>query len=127
MNMVLFAQKRLFCLILMAYTALSVRGTFSFAVVESLPFITFERENTVQNKIFASLENFFIHYPAEEPILFTRLGSTRFSSVHISFHHGVSLFGSLINEKPYTQLSLIADTKTQCSDLRNNILLKLRI
>ncbi|MDR3335265.1 MAG: hypothetical protein LBT13_10345 [Treponema sp.] len=127
MGMVWFAQKRLFCLIVMAYTALSVLGTCSFAVVEPFHAVKSEIANKTQDKIFGSLENFFIQHPAEESIIITKSGSTRFSPLRIGFQRLASLLDSLINEKPYSKSSIIAGTKTQYSDLRNNILLKLRI
>ncbi|MDR3171167.1 MAG: hypothetical protein LBU17_05980 [Treponema sp.] len=105
---------------LMAYTALSVLGTFSFAVVEPYHAVLGE-------KVFGALENFFIQQPAEEPVLITKLGSTRFSPLRIGFQRLASLLSVLINEKPDAQLCYINGTKTQHSDLKNNILLKLRI
>ncbi|MDR3343676.1 MAG: hypothetical protein LBT14_13025 [Treponema sp.] len=127
MGMVWFVQKRLFCLILMAYTALSVLGTFSFAAVEPYHSVKLGFENKAQDKTFASLENFFLQQPAEEPTIITKSGSTRFSPLRIGFQRLTALLGSLINEKPYSKSSHITGTKTQYSDLKNTILLKLRI
>jgi hypothetical protein len=121
MGMVWCAQKRLFCLIITAYTALAVLGTYSGAAVEPYHAVQCEIENKTQDKIFGSLENFFIQHPAEEPAIITKLGSTRFSPCI------ASLVGSPISGKPYAQSFHINGTKTQYHDLRKNILLKLRI
>jgi hypothetical protein len=124
MNMVWFAQKKLLCLIVMAYTAMSVLGTFSFAVLEPYHAVKSEIENNrTQDKIFGSVETFFTQHPAEEPVILAKLGSARFSPLRVAF-----LSGSSISGKPYSKSSsIIAGMQIQYSDLKNNILLKLRI
>jgi hypothetical protein len=111
----------------MAYTALSVLGTFSFAAVEPFQSVKFEIENKTQDKIFGSLGNFFLQHPAEEPTIITKSDGTRFSPLPMGFQRLVSLSGSPISGKPCSKSSVIAGTKIQYSDLKNNILLKLRI
>jgi hypothetical protein len=103
---------------------MSILGTFSFAVLEPYHAVKSEIENNgTQDKIFGSVENFFIQHPAEEPTILAKLGSTRFFPLRLA-----SLSGSLISGKPCSKSSsTIAGIQIQYSDPKNNILLKLRI
>jgi hypothetical protein len=127
MDIVWFAQKKLLCLILMAYTAISVLGTFSFAVVEPYHAVESEIKNKTQDNTFGSVENFFIQHPAEEPVILAALGSARFSPLRMGFQRIASLLGTLISGKPYSKSSTIASIQIHYSDIKNHILLKLRI
>jgi hypothetical protein len=111
----------------MAYTALSVLGTFSFATVEPFYAITLKEENKTQDKLFCSSAHFFIQYPAEEPATFTTLGSTRFSPLHMGFQRNASLLGSPIGGTSFSKSSPMVCTKLAYTNLKNTILLKLRI
>jgi hypothetical protein len=111
----------------MAYTALSVLGTFSFAAVEPYHPVKFEIENKTQDKIFGSLENYFIQHPAEEPTIITKSGSAQFSPLRMGFQRITSLLGSPVSGKPYAKSSIITSIKVHYNDLKNNIPLKLRI
>jgi hypothetical protein len=121
------ARKKLLCLVLMTYTAISVLGTFSFAALEPYHLVESEIANKTQDKIFGSVENFFIQHPAEEPVIHATLGSARFSPLRIGFQRIAPLLGSLISGKPYSKSSAVASIKIHYSDIKNNILLKLRI
>jgi hypothetical protein len=111
----------------MVYTAVSVLGTFSFAAAEPFRAVKFEIENKAQGKIFGLLENFFAQHPAEEPVITTKLGSTRFYPLRPGFQRAASLAGLSVIGTPYSKSSIIAGIKIQHGDFKNNILLKLRI
>jgi hypothetical protein len=123
MNMVWFAQKKLIGLIVMAYTAISILGTFSFAVLEPYHAVKSEIENhRTHDAIFGAVENFFTQHPAEEPVFLAKLGSTRFSPLRIASLCSLLLKTSYAKSSPF-----IIAGHIQYSDLKNNILLKLRI
>ena len=125
MDMLWFTRRRLL-LILMVYTAISVLGTFSFAVLEPYQAVQFEIENT-QDSIFSPVENFFIQNSAEAPALLTKLGSVRFFPLRMSFQRVASLLIMLITGMSCSQSSFIASMRIHYSELKNKILLKLRI
>lgn len=125
MDMLWFTRRRLL-LILMVYTAISVLGTFSFAVLEPYQAVQFEIENT-QDSIFSPVENFFIQNSAEAPALLTKLGSVHFFPLRMSFQRVASLLIMLITGMSCSQSSFIASMRIHYSELKNKILLKLRI
>jgi hypothetical protein len=128
MEILWFAQKKLLCLILMACTAISVLGTFSFAVLEPYHAVESEIANKAQDNIFGSIENFFVpQLPAEEPVILAALGSARFSPLRMEFQRITALLGSLICGKPYSKSSTVASVQIHYSDIKNHIILKLRI
>jgi hypothetical protein len=124
-DMVWLARKRLFCLTVMAYTALAV--LVSSAVAEPFLAVQFEIRNNSPDTISASLEDFFIQNPAEQPAIATKLGSSGFFPLHVGFQRIAFLSGLPISGTSHSKASMAAGTQTRYGDLKNNILLKLRI
>jgi hypothetical protein len=122
-----FARKRLLSLIFMAYTALSVLGTFSFATVEQFNSVRFEIDNKGHARISRSLGNYFIQHPAEELTINAESDYVKFSPVRMSFQRIASLSGLPISRKSCSASCYAVGTEIQHSDLKTNILLKLRI
>ncbi|MDR1399519.1 MAG: hypothetical protein LBJ41_06340 [Treponema sp.] len=125
MAMFWFARRRQLS-ILMVFTAISVVGTFSFDVLEPYQAVQYEIETT-QDRMLSSVENFFIQNPAEVPVMFSTLGSVRFSPLRMSFQRISSFLIMLISVTSCSQSSFIASMGIHYSELKNTILLKLRI
>jgi hypothetical protein len=127
MDMVRVAQKKLHSFLLLAYTAVSVLGTFSLAVLEPYQTVTFEIENNIQDNNRCAVENFFIQHSVEEPVALSKLGDPRCSRSRISVQRIAALPGSLINGTSCSASSIIAGIAIPQSAIKNNISLKLRI
>jgi hypothetical protein len=123
--MVGFLQKRLprFSLLL----AVSIMGAFTFAAIEPLRAANFELENFGSNTIVSSQFYDFTQYPAEEPTLVSKAGNNQFSPLRTGIQRFSSLPGSFLPEDTLSNSLLNISIKTQYTNLKNNILLKLRI
>jgi hypothetical protein len=126
-DMIWFAQKKLPCLMIMVYTTISVLGIFTGTVLEPYHAVKFGMENKTHIKISGSVENFFIQHPAEEPVMFSKLGSVRFAPARMGFQRIVSLLSLPSGGKPNSKSRHITGINTRYNDLKNTILLKLRI
>jgi hypothetical protein len=124
--MSLFARKKLPCLIFTVYTALAVIGAFSFAAVDSLRAVDFELGEP-GNRIFGSLDTYFVQSPAEEPTLVVKANGTQFSPVRVGFQRFASTFGLLNIGNAFSKSSFAANANIHYINPKNTILLKLRI
>jgi hypothetical protein len=109
----------------MIYTTLAMVGTFPFAAVESPRVIHFELQDQDWDTIGNPPRDYGIRYPAEEPALvigrgggfLPRGGLQRFVFLWALPDCGTNFFGP----------SLATVAEAQFFDVKNNILLKLRI
>lgn len=106
----------------MVYTAIFVLGTFLFAALVPYQTVLSEVENTLDT-IFDPVENFFIQDPVEASSTFIKLGRVRFSPLCMSFQRASFLLIMPI----CSQSSFITSMRIHYNELKNKILLKLRI
>jgi hypothetical protein len=125
--MVRFSEKRLPYLVLVVYTALAVMGTFSLAAAEPLRSVNLKIENPPSNKISGSLGSYLIQYPEAELAIIAKTDDTPFSPLRIGVQRIAFLLGPSSTGNAFFRSSFAASAGTQYINLRNNILLKLRI
>jgi hypothetical protein len=126
-DMTLLGRKRLLRLVLMAYTAISVLGAFSFAAAEPFHAVEIEMADKAQDTISGLAGNLFPQHPAEEAAISAKAGGVRSSPARTDFQHAASLSGLPASGKHYPKLTCASETKTHCAGVKSIILLKLRI
>jgi hypothetical protein len=125
--MVWFAQKKMPCLILTAYIALSVMGAFSFAAADALRSVNFKAETLMPGRVSDSMDNYFIRHPAEEPVVITKTDNTQIFPLRVGFQRVVSLFGPSAIGNASSKSPFRTGVKIPYTNTKKIILLKLRI
>jgi hypothetical protein len=125
--MALFLRKKQLCLILAIYIALCILGAFSFAAVDNFSSVDFSAKHSMSGGILVFQDNYFLRHPMEAPVLISKLSKTQFTPLRINFQRFVSLLalpniGTSFSKSPFS-----ANGKLKYTNLKNNILLKLRI
>jgi hypothetical protein len=113
--------KKLPYLFFTAYIAFAIMGTFSFAVVDTLRSVHF----TAKNPTLDSPDNYVVRQQAEELTIITKTSRNQFSPLRMGSQRAASLFGS--SGGNFSRSPFKAGEKTQYTNVKNNILLKLRI
>ncbi|MDR3247223.1 MAG: hypothetical protein LBT39_00425 [Treponema sp.] len=72
-------------------------------------------------------DNYVVRYQAEKPVFITEAGTPRFSPLRMGFQRIDSLFGSSNGGNLFSKSPFSLSAKIQDTNLRKNILLKLRI
>jgi hypothetical protein len=122
--MVLFGEKRLRC-VLAGYLVLVILGTFAFSMAETFDSSEFEIKRAVSGGFLAPTE-IAVDWLAEGTAIISKAeeysSPLRNGTLRTSAPSGVQNTGALL-----VQSSLNAIKKTQHPDIKNTIILKLRI
>ena len=124
--MVLFRGKQWPRLALAAYLAAAIMGTAAFTVAEIYDFGQLGENGPVSKGSFRSI-NHTIDWLAESTTTIGRAKGQGYSPARNGTPHTFMFFGPQNAGLSPVQLSLHAINKTPCSNIKNAILLKLRI